>query len=357
MKKVVVTLILLLFLAAFVGTVLFLYGKSQQPPVVYETDEPFITDIVRKTVATGSIVPRREIALKSQVPGVVEELFFEEGDNVGLGDLVARIRLIPDMVRLNDAEAALEAARINHEDAQRELDRHKDLFEQELISDFEYNRFRLQAKLVTQRLESSENNLELIREGSAKRSGNVSNLVESTVEGMVLDIPVKEGTFIIETNSFNAGSTIASVADMGEMIFEGRVDESEVGRIHVGMDLILSVGAIESELFDAKLEFISPKGEIDQGAVKFDIKAAIELKETAFLRAGYSATADIVLEKRDQVLAIRESNLIFDDDRIWVEVMVGEQEFERREIHTGLSDSINIEILDGLSAGEKIKKL
>jgi HlyD family secretion protein len=357
MKKVVVTLILLAFLAVFVGTVMFLYGKSQEPPVVYETDEPFIADIVRKTVATGSIVPRREIALKSQVPGVVEALYFEEGDSVALGDLVAKIRLIPDMIRLNDAEAALEAARINHEDALRELDRHRELFEQELISDFEYNRLKLKVRLVTQQVESAENNLELIREGSAKRSGNVSNLVESTVEGMVLDIPVKEGTFIIETNSFNAGTTIASVADMGEMIFEGRVDESEVGRINVGMDLILSVGAIESELFDAKLEFISPKGEINQGAVKFDIKAAIELKDSTFLRAGYSATADIVLEKRDQVLAIREGNLIFDDERTWVEVMVGDQEFERREVHTGLSDSINIEILEGLSAGEKIKKL
>jgi HlyD family secretion protein len=357
MKKVVVTLILLAFLAVFVGTVMFLYGKSQEPPVVYETDEPFIADIVRKTVATGSIVPRREIALKSQVPGVVEALYFEEGDSVALGDLVAKIRLIPDMIRLNDAEAALEAARINHEDALRELDRHRELFEQELISDFEYNRLKLKVRLVTQQVESAENNLELIREGSAKRSGNVSNLVESTVEGMVLDIPVKEGTFIIETNSFNAGTTIASVADMGEMIFEGRVDESEVGRINVGMDLILSVGAIESELFDAKLEFISPKGEINQGAVKFDIKAAIELKDSTFLRAGYSATANIVLEKRDQVLAIREGNLIFDDERTWVEVMVGDQEFERREVHTGLSDSINIEILEGLSAGEKIKKL
>ena len=174
---------------------------------------------------------------------------------------------------------------------------------------------------------------------------------------MVLDIPVKEGAFIIESNMFNEGTTIATVANMGEMIFEGRVDESEVGRIAVGMELILSVGAIEAEKFDAKLEFISPKGEEDQGAVKFDIKAAIELKDSAFLRAGYSATADIVLDRRDQVLAIRESNLIFDDDKTFVDVLVGDQEFERREVRTGLSDSINIEILDGLSMGEQIKKL
>ena len=357
MKKFFIVLTLLLFLAAFIGTVLFLYGKSQEPPVIFETDEPFVADIVRKTVATGSIVPRREVALKSQVPGVVEELYFEEGDTVSAGDLVARIRLIPDMVRLNDAEASLDAARIDYEDAQRELERREELVEDELISEVDFNRFKIDFQRVEQRLRAAEDNVALIREGSAKRSGNVSNLVESTVSGMVLDIPVEEGTFIIESNMFNEGTTIASVADMGEMIFEGRVDEAEVGRIAVGMDLILSVGAIESETFNAELEFISPKGEQDQGAVKFDIRASIELKESTFLRAGYSATADIVLDKRDQVLAIREGNLIFEDDKTFVDVMVGEQQFERREVQTGLSDGINIEILDGLREGELIKKL
>lgn len=357
MKKISIVIVLLLFVAAFLGTVVFLYSKSQEPPVIFEIDQPFIADIVRKTVATGSIVPRREVALKSQVPGVVDALYFDEGDIVSMGDLVAKIRLIPDMVRLNDAEAALEAARIDLEHAQRELQRHEELIEDELISEFEFNQYKLEVRRVAQQLEAAENNVELIREGSAKRSGNVSNLVESTVDGMILDIPVKEGTFIIESNMFNEGTTIATVADMGEMIFEGRVDESEVGRIAVGMDLILSVGAIESEKFDAKLEFISPKGEDDQGAVKFDIRAAITLKESSFLRAGYSATADIVLEKRDQILAIREGNLIFEDGKTFVDLMVGEQRFERREVQTGLSDGINIEIVDGLSEGDQIKKL
>ena len=357
MKKLLIVVVLLFFVAIFLGTVGFLYNKSQEPPVVFETDQPFVTDIVRKTVATGSIVPRREVALKSQVPGVVEELYFEEGDHVQVGALVARIRLIPDMVRLNEAEAALQAARIDFEDAGRELQRREELVADELISDFEFNQYKLEFRRVKQQLEAAENNLELIREGSARRSGNVSNLVKSTVDGMLLDIPVKEGTFIIESNMFNEGTTIASVADMGEMIFEGRVDESEVGRIAVGMKLILSVGAIESEQFDAQLEFISPKGEVDQGAVKFDIRASITLKDSAFLRAGYSATADIVLEKRDQVLAIREGNLMFEDGKTYVDLMVGEQQFERREVRTGLSDGINIEITDGLSAGDVIKKL
>jgi len=357
MKKISIVILLLLFVAAFVGTAGFLYNKSQEPAVIFETDKPFITNIVRKSIATGSIVPRREVELKSQVPGVVDKLYFEEGELVRKTELVARIRLIPDMVRLNDAEAALEAARINYEDAQRELQRREELFADNVISEFEFNQYKLEFRRVKQQLEATENNLELIREGSAKRSGNVSNLVKSTVDGMVLDIPVKEGSFIIESNTFNEGTTIATVADMGEMIFEGRVDETEVGRIAVGMDLTLSVGAIEGEKFDAKLEFISPKGNDDRGAVKFEIRAAITLKESSFLRAGYSATADIILDKRVQVMAIREGNLIFEDGKTYVERMVGEQQFERREVQTGLSDGINIEILDGLSEGDQIKKL
>lgn len=357
MKRIAISVALIGLLAIFVSTLVYLYQKSQEQPVTYETDRPFVADIVKKTVATGAIVPRREVALKSRVPGVVDKIYFEEGDLVEVGDLVARIRLIPDMVALNTADAALKAARINRENAERDLRRHEDLFQRQMISDFEYNRYLLEFKLVNQQLEAAQSNLELIREGAARRTGNVSNEVKSTVTGMVLDIPVKEGTFIIESNTFNEGTTIATVADMNEMVFEGKVDESEVGRVAVGMPLVLSVGAIETETFEATLEFISPKGERDQGAVKFDIRAAIKLREGSFLRAGYSATADIVLERRDQVLAIREGNLIFERDQTYVEVETGQQIFERRQVQTGLSDGINIEIVGGLSENESLKKL
>lgn len=357
MKKVLIIFFVLMAVAAFAGTGYFLYQKSEEPPVVYETDSPFTTDIIKKTVATGSIVPRKEIDLKSQVSGVVQELYVEEGERVKVGDLVAKIKIIPNVVALNNAETQLETARINYANADRELKRQKELYDEKVISEFEYNQFELDYQLREQEVAAAENNLELIREGSSKKSGNVSNLVRSTASGMVLDIPVKEGTFIIESNTFNEGTTIASVADMREMIFEGRVDESEVGRIAVGMDLILSVGAIESEKFDAELEFISPKGQDDEGGIKFDIRAAITLKESTFLRAGFSATADIVLQKRESVLALKESNLLFEDERILVEVETGEQQFEKREIEIGLSDGINIEVLAGLAETERVKKL
>jgi HlyD family secretion protein len=356
MKRIFITLAIILIFGLFLGTGYFLYQKSEQPPVVYETDTPFKTDIIKKTIATGTIVPRREVALKSQVSGVVEKLYVEEGASVKVGDLIARIRIIPNVVAVNNAQAQLENARINLDNAERELKRQKSLLDANVTSDMDYNSFLLDFKIRKQEVEAAENNLQLIREGSSRKSGSVSNLVRSTVSGMILEIPVKEGTFIIESNTFNEGTSIASIADMSEMIFEGKVDESEVGRIRPGMDLILSVGAIEGEVFDAKLEFISPKGQADEGAIKFNIKAAIALQDDQFLRAGYSATADIVLEKREGVLAIKESNLLFDQAKTYVEVATGDQQFERREVKTGLSDGINIQIAEGLSETEKIKK-
>jgi HlyD family secretion protein len=356
MKRIFITLAIILIFGLFLGTGYFLYQKSEQPPVVYETDTPFKTDIIKKTIATGTIVPRREVALKSQVSGVVEKLYVEEGASVKVGDLIARIRIIPNVVAVNNAQAQLENARINLDNAERELKRQKSLLDANVTSDMDYNSFLLDFKIRKQEVEAAENNLQLIREGSSRKSGSVSNLVRSTVSGMILEIPVKEGTFIIESNTFNEGTSIASIADMSEMIFEGKVDESEVGRIRPGMDLILSVGAIEGEVFDAKLEFISPKGQADEGAIKFNIKAAIALQDDQFLRAGYSATADIVLEKRENVLAIKESNLLFDQAKTYVEVATGDQQFERREVKTGLSDGINIQIAEGLSETEKIKK-
>ena len=324
---------------------------------MYEVDAPFQTDIVKKTIATGTIVPRKEIELKSQVSGVVEELYFDEGDSVKIGDLIAKIRIIPDVVAVNNATAQLETARINFENAQKELNRQRELYENNVISEFDYNAFYVDFQLRQQDLRAAESNLELVKEGSSQRTGNVSNLVRSTVDGMILDVPVKPGTFIIESNTFNEGTTIASVADMEEMIFEGQVDESDVGKIEAGMELVLAVGAIEGKTFDGILEFISPKGEDIDGGIKFEVKAAVTLRDDVFLRAGYSANADIVLDKRVDILAIKESNLIFEEDKIFVEVMTGEQEFERVEVETGLSDGINIEVLSGIDADAQIKRL
>lgn len=357
MKKFLLALLGIAILAVFIGTTVFLYRKSQEAPVVYQTAKPFVTDIVRKTVATGKIVPRKEIAVKSRVPGVIEEVYVEAGQKIAKGDLIAKIELLPDLAFLSNAESEMEKARINLANAKRDYERQQVLFRDKLISELDFNRFELQYRLAEEAVKASENNVALIRDGASKKSGKISNQVQATVSGVLLDVPVKEGGFVIQSNTFNEGTTIATIANMEDMIFEGRVDESEVGKLREGMPLELRVGAIGDPRFTAHLEYIAPKGFEDQGTIKFEIRAAVTLSADTFLRAGYSANADIVLEKREQVLAINEANLIVDGNKTFVEVETGPQQFSRREVVTGLSDGINIEIVSGIKENEAIKQL
>lgn len=346
----------LLLLAVFAGTLYFLYIKSQAKPVVFKTTTPFVTTIINKAVATGSIVPRKEIEIKPQVSGVIEKIYVEPGDTVKKGAFIAKLEIIPDMINLNNAESRLNQAKINLSDARQEYDRRKKLRTKGIISEAEFLKYEIALTKSREELAAAESNLQLVREGTTRQSKDTAHtLIKSTINGMILDIPVEEGDSVIETNTFNAGTTIAVVADMTEMIFKGRVDESEVGRMQEGMDLILSIGAIEKDTFHAKLEHIAPKGVEEKGTIQFEIKAAIKLKKSQFLRAGYSANADIVFERRDDVLAVKESVLQFEGDKVFVEIENGPQQFEKKYIEVGLSDGINIEIVSGLSKSDKIK--
>lgn len=349
-------LLLVVVVGVFGGTIYYLYGKSKQKPVVYETTTAFKTDIVKKTVATGKVVPRQEIDIKPQVSGIIEEIFVEPGRKIRSGDLIARVKIIPNMLNLANAESRVNRAQISLQDTKRAYDRQKDLFEKHVIAEAEFQQYEMSYLNALEELQAAENNLQLIRDGVAKSQGAASNtLIRSTISGMILKVPVEVGNSVIETNNFNEGTTIATIADMGEMIFKGKVDESEVGNIHEGMILQLTIGAIDNVKFDARLEHISPRGVEENGAVQFEIRAAVALKDEVFIRAGYSANADIVLDNRTDVLAIKESLLLFDKDSAYVEIETAPQVFERRNIKTGLSDGLNIEILSGLTADEKIK--
>ncbi len=347
----------LVILGIFAYTIYFLFQKSQSKPVVYETSTPVVSNIIKKTTATGSVVPRREIEIKPVVSGIIEKIYVEEGAMIKKGDLIARIRIIPNMINLNNAKSRIDVAEINLNDAKRNYDRQLKLFENGVIAKADFETYEVAYQNAKEELETARETLELIQEGQIKKPGSATNtLVTSTIDGMVLDIPVEVGDQVIETNNFNPGTTIAFVADMGEMVFEGKIDESEVGKIKEGMPLILTIGALEDVSFDATLEHISPKGSEVNGAVQFEIKADVKLKKDQFVRAGYSANADIVLDRVDSVLTISESVLRFEDDTTYVEVMVGEQQFEKRIIETGLSDGINIQVVSGLDPGDKIKK-
>ncbi|MFK7903798.1 MAG: efflux RND transporter periplasmic adaptor subunit [Chitinophagales bacterium] len=394
-----------IIVVAFLGTAWFLYQKGQEKPVVYESIAPEVTNIVKKTVATGSILPIKEVELKSQVPGVIKEIYVEAGEQVKAGQKIAKIQLIPSPANINNARASIEQLQIRVKEAEQELgrqkglntsgndvrdakaaydqsirerDQQKPLFEEGIISKQEYDRLKTsveqaratleQSKMGASRnvnsyttdleirkaeLQAAKDNLQILREGAASRSREVSNVITSTMTGMVLDIPLKEGSFVIEANSFNEGSTIASVADMNRLEFEGQVAESEVGKLKEGIPLEITIGAIEGKKFNAVLNYISPKGETIDGSIQFEIKATVETPKDDFIRAGYSANADIILDKRDSVLAVNERDLLFSNDSTFVEKEVGDQEFKKTYIQTGLSDGINIEVKSGIGKGDK----
>ena len=353
-KMLIRVVLVFLVLALLGGGLYFLVKRNEQPTEVYETRKVTIDTIVKRAVATGSIEPRKEVTIKSRVSGVVETLFLEPGGTVEKEALIAKIKIVPDAVTLNTAQARVETARISASNARRERDRRKNLLDQQLISKDEYAKYQYDYEIQREEEQSARSNLQLIREGGSGEAGTVSSEIRSTVSGTILEIPVKEGETVTETNNFNEGTTIAAVADMTDMIFTGTVDESEVGRISEGMALEISIGAIEGETYDGTLEFISPKGIRNEGTVQFQIRAAIRQSSQQQVRAGYSANADIVLDRRDDVLTLDEGALIFEDDETFVLVQIDDS-FERHQVTTGLSDGLKIEIVDGLSEGAVVR--
>ena len=322
---------------------------------MFQTKTPEIASIYKKTVATGAIVPRKEIDIKPRVSGVISELFVEAGTMVKKGQKLALIRIIPDVVQLNNAENRLKNAELNLKNSKLNLDRNSVLLENKTISKADFERIELNYELVLEEVEAAKNNLQLVREGALKGSSKSNNLVISTVDGMVLDVPIKEGTSVIESNSFNEGTTVMTIADMKDMVFEGFVDESEVGKINEGMELSIQVGAIEDEKFIGMLEYISPKGKVDQGTIQFEIKASVSLKPDAFIRAGYSANAEIVLEKKENILSIDEGLVLFEQGKNWVEVETEPQVFEKKEVELGLSDGLLVEVISGIDSSNHLK--
>lgn len=356
-KKIIKIGLLVILLAGFAYTMYFLYTKSQTPPVVFQTIKPFDTTVIKKTVATGSIIPRKEVNMKSRVSGVVEKFYVVAGQEIKEGDVIARIKIIPNMASLQGAETRVNQAKVSFDNATIEYERNKKLLDQGVISKADFLPSDLKYKSAEVEVRSAEDNLQILKEGVSKSMETASNtIVKSTISGMVLDVPIKEGSSVIESNTFNEGTTIAIVANMGEMIFEGKLDESEVGKVKEGMPLVLTVGAIDDESFHANLEYIAPKGVAENGAIQFLIRAAMNQdKKSTFLRAAYSASADIILDKKEHVLAIPESVLQFEKSKPFVEVEKTPNVYEKKYIKTGLSDGINIEVTDGITKNDKIK--
>ena len=359
MKKYLRIFMIVVIAAIFIATFAFLYVKSQPKEIVYEVITPNVADIEKSTVATGKVEPRDEILIKPQISGIVEEVYKEAGEMVKKGEVIAKVKVIPELGQLNSAESRVRVADINYKQSLQEFDRQKKLYKDKLISKEEFEKSEVSMKTAKEELSSSKDNLDIVKEGITKNSATYSNtMIRSTIDGLILDVPIKKGNSVIMSNTFNDGTTIATVANMKDLIFKGKIDETEVGRISEGMPIKLTIGALQNLKFDAKLEYISPKGVTENGANLFEIKAPINAPSNVNIRSGYSANAEIVLDRVSKVLSVPESTVEFSGDSTFVYVLKTEkpkQTFERRQIKLGVSDGIKIEIKSGITAKDKVR--
>ena len=359
MKKYVKIALLVIVALIFLGTFVFLYQKSQPKETVYNTEKAEIADLKRTTVATGKIEPRDEILIKPQISGIIDEVYKEAGQTVKKGEVIAKVKVIPELGQLNSAESRVRLAEMNGRQAETDLTRMEKLYNDKLVSNEEYEKTLLAARQAREEIQAAKDNLEIVKEGITKNSASFSStLIRSTIDGLILDVPIKVGNSVIMSNTFNDGTTIATVADMSDLIFRGNVDETEVGHIREGIPVKITLGALQNMKFDAILEYISPKSVENNGANQFEIKAAITIPDSVQIRSGYSANAEIVLQRANQVLAVPESTVEFSGDSTVVYIMtdsVPEQKFQRTQVTAGMSDGIKIEIKKGVTIQDKIR--
>ena len=357
MKKVTKYILITLLVFGVLFSAAYFAKTNSKSAITYKTETLFKTTIEKETVITGKVIPEDEVEVKPQIGGIIDRIFVEEGDKVTTGDLIARIKVVPNEQNLNAAQGRVKKAQISFATRKKDFDRNKSLYEKGIISNADFIANELLFNQAKQDVLNAESDLKIIKEGSIGGSNAANTDIRATVPGTVLEIPVKEGDQVIESNSFNAGTTIAAIADLGKMIFEGKVDETEVASLRVGIPLKVSLGAIEDQELDATLQFIAPKGSEEQGAVQFKIEADMVLNDSIFVRAGYSANASIVLDRKEDAFALREALVQFDrkTQDPFVEVMTGDQKFERRDVKLGISDGVNVEILKGVSEEDQVK--
>ena len=359
MKKYVKIALLIIVAMIFLGTFMFLYQKSKPVAIVYEVLNVSTGNLERTTVATGKIEPRNEILIKPQISGIIDAIYKEAGETVKKGEVIAKVKVIPELGTLNSAESRVRLAEINARQNETDFERMKTLFDKKLISNEEYEKSEVSLKQAREELQTAKDNLEIVKEGITKNSASFSStLIRSTIDGLILDVPIKERNSVIMSNTFNDGTTIATVANMNDLIFRGNIDETEVGQLHEGMPVKITLGALQGMEFAAKLEYISPKGVEVNGANQFEIKAAISVPNEVKVRSGYSANAEIVLQQANGVVNIAESAIEFSGDSTFVYLLTDsnpEQRFSRTQVITGMSDGMNIEIKNGLTDGQKVR--
>jgi HlyD family secretion protein len=358
MKKGVTITVLILIALVFFGALYYLYAKNQESPIVFETDKAEVKTIIKSTIATGNIVPDEEVLIKPNISGIIEAVYIKAGENVKAGDLIAKIKVVANVSNLSNSQNQVKTTKIELDNQEKLYQRQKTLFDKGVISANDFDAAQLAYNQAKQNYKASIQGLDIIKTGTSSGLGNYANtLIRSTVNGMVLDVPVKVGNQVIESNNFNEGTTIASVADIGRMIFVGKVDEAEVGKIKLNMPIEITVGAIDNKKFSAVLTYIAPKGKTENGAIQFEIKATMTNRDDTFIRAGLSANASIILEKAEKVLSVKESLIQFDKktQKPYIEIENSPQKFQRKDVVLGVSDGIYVEVKSGIKSTDKIK--
>ncbi len=350
-------ILIILLILGFLFAIAYFVRTNSTSSIEYDTSSPFISSIQKTSVVTGTVIPEDEVDIKPQLNGIIDNILVEEGDIVEVGQLIAIIKVVPDERSVYGARAQVTAARLTVQNAERQINRAKELFEKQIISQQDYEDAELNYNTAKENLIAAQNDLEILRKGSVAGSSTANTNIRATVSGTILEIPVKLGDQVIAANNFNEGTSVAIIADLNEMIFEGQVDEAEVGKLELGQSLKVNMAAIPGKEFDAILKFVAPKGTEQGGAVQFKIEADLTLDEDTFVRAGYSANGSLVVENKQEIMVIAEALLQFDrrTQLPYVEVEISDQNFERRDVTTGLSDGIKVEILSGVSMDDKIK--
>lgn len=361
MKRILKIAAALLFALLLLGTFWFLWQKTRPVKIVYALVQPKIDTIRQFVVATGKVEPRDEVLIKPQISGIVSEVRKEAGQTVRKGEIIALVKVIPEMGQLNSAESRVSVATISLDQTRREHERTAALHDKGVVSHEEFEQSLAALAKAEEEMQNARDNLEIVQNGITSRYKEMSNTqIRSTIDGMILDVPIKVGNSVIQANTFNDGTTIATVADMGDMLFRGKIDETDVGKLRDGMPVKLTIGAMQNVELDARLEYVSPKASEENGVVMFEVKAAVAVPDSIFVRAGYSANANIMIQSREGIVTLPESTVEFEGNDTYVQVLAGPEDadpqtFERRKVGIGLSNGIDIEITSGVTTDERVR--
>ena len=373
-KKAIYILLALIFAVALFSGISYLVKSNSKENEVFLTRKPMLQDMEDKVMATGKIVPREEIEIKPNMSGIIDKILVKEGDKVTMGQLIATLKIVPSVSQVNAAQQDVQNANLQINNAkanlatqQQQFNMQQRLYNQGVISKQEFltaqqNLLSMQNQLknANQQFQTAQKNLQIARTGVADGLQSLATTqIRSKANGTVLEVPVKVGYQVIEANQFNAGTTICSVADLNSLIFEGKIDEAQAGKIKEGMEMKVIIGALQNKKFPGKVTMIAPKGKDESGTIKFPIEGDVFNPNNEYIRAGFSANGEIVLSSQKNALLLDESLIQYEKDKgtdkPFVEVKQPNGSFKKTYVKLGASDGINVQILSGIDKNADVK--